>query len=38
MAGCYGNSSIDTYFEKQLDKWLDDNDDHDEEENEDEEE
>ncbi len=32
MAGCYGSSSEDRYFERQLDKWLDENDDYDEEE------
>jgi hypothetical protein len=34
MSGCYGNDSFDRYWESQLDKYLDDNDQ--EEENEDE--
>jgi len=32
MAGCYGSSAEDRYFERQLDNYLDSQDDHDEEE------
>jgi hypothetical protein len=38
MAGCYGNSSIDRYFEAQLDKYLDEFDNEEEEQEEQEEE
>jgi hypothetical protein len=37
MAGCYGSSAEDRYFERQLDNYLDSQDDHDEEESDEEE-
>jgi hypothetical protein len=36
MAGCYGSSSEDRYFERQLDKYLDSQDDHEEDDTDDE--